>query len=508
MAFPNDRASSKPCSRRLTRRQFVQHASLAALPLAAGCSAQNFFDQPVTAASASAVPPGPVSPFDSDLIRYQLNHYLITGQSLATGDHGFFGISQAQPFNNKMFGLPFDNTNAFTLNIPNVGISPLTAASDSRETIGDGFADTLTAQARAILANFPDGPATYDIFMSCSGISGYTYAQLCGPTDWNASNPYWAANGGGSIGSPPFQEMMSQVVCAMKYAKQMGLSYRVAGMVVVHGEFDSTNPEYPANLQTWQADMQNGVQALTGQTGVIPMIAAQTQSFLNTDTFALSGSFGTYLAATAVPAKILLACPEYATMHHLAGETGPTAGYTIHMTADGYRHLGTMMAKAARVATMEGGTWSPLAPISCIRNGNQIVIRHHVPVLPLVLDTSWVTDPGHLGYSWVDANDATIAIRSVTLTAADTVTITLNQASLGGTIGYANFAPPSDPSYTSAGGGSTTDYGPTRGPRGCLRDSDTAMAYYKPTVPYYKPAASAENQYPMQNYCVMWQMAV
>ncbi len=497
----NEEQADKPQGylppRKLDRREVLTRGSLALLPLAVGgvfgCGKEIVTSSVDT--RGTVLPSTFVSPFNGTQVGYGLNHYLVTGQSLSSGEHGFFGVSNAQPFNNRMFG-PDDIFNFPTLGSPSVSLVPLISGPQSRETIGNGFADSLTAQAQQVFSEFPGGPTSYDLLVSNSGQPGYTYAQLAGPADF------------GGVGSPPFQEMMSQVAWGKRLAASLGLTYRVAAMIVIHGEFDSLNPDYSTNLSTWQSDMQNGVQTLTGQVGTIPMIAAQTQCFVNSNTFLISGSYGTLTAAMANPSKIFLACPEYAMQHHFAGETGPTAGYTIHMTADGYRHLGQMMAKAARVVTMEGGSWVPLMPTSTKFLGNKIVVEHSVPHPPLMFDMDWVSDPGNRGYSYVDNVDPGITITDAVVTSPTAVTITLSKATSGGTLGYANFAPPSDPSYVDIDGGKTTDYGPTRGPRGCLRDSDPAVAFYTPSTPYYMPSAGGANHYPMQNYCVAYQRRV
>ncbi len=442
--------------------------------------------------------------FDSSLIGFGLNHYLVTGQSLAYGAEGFFGISNTQPFSNKMFG-PGNIYNLLTLGNPDVTLVPLISGPYVREAMGNGFADSLTAQARAVLPEEPGGPTSYDCLITNSGVPGYVYQQLCGPTDWNSSNPYWAAGGGGTAGSPPFQEMMSQVANGQSLAQAAGLSYRVAGLIVIHGEFDLFNPSYSTDLVNWQADVQDGVQNLTGQTAPIPMIAAQTQAMYDLSDFSIGGAAGLYNAALANPAKIVLACPEYAIQHHLMGEVDfglPTE--PIHLTADGYRHLGMMMAKAGRTVTMQGRQWSALTPTSFSFSGNQIVVEHSVPYPPVVLDYDWVTDPGNSGYIYTDNVDPTITITNVEVTSPTAVTITLSEAITGGVLGYACFPPPTDPSYNTNGGGNTQDYGPTRGPRGCLRDSDPEVPFYAPSLPYYVPSSGGPNQYPMQNYCVAY----
>ena len=79
----------------------------------------------------------------------------------------------------------------------------------------------------------------------------------------------------------------------------------------------------------------------------------------------------------------------------------------------------------------------------------------------------------------------------------------------GGLFGYACFAPLTDRSYADLAGGYTVDYGPTQGPRGCLRDSDSVAPYYpNPSIAYYTPSSGGANEYPMQNYCVMYQETI
>jgi hypothetical protein len=470
--------------RAMSRRSFLVGAgSSAAAVMIAGCSAGN--DKGFNAASNGndkiSIPPNSIF------------HYITTGQSLAVGMQGVPVLSTTQPFANKMFTFPTDDpnfqydpvtfnavTNGYPIDVipfrALLGGPSISGANGTFETIANGFADSLT-----------DLVPAYEQLMSCSGVGGYTYAQLAGPTDYPP------------IGSAPFLEMMSQVYRGQLLAVAAGLSYSVAAMLLVHGEFDSGNYSYATNLKTWQSDMQNGVNNFTGRNDIIPMIAAQTQGQTgseggyNTMPFApTAGALGTWAASLANPGLIYLACPEYMMAHHYyedaQGNPDPT-GQPVHMTADGYRHLGLMMAKAAYAVCLAKTPWLPLMPVSVALSGNTIRIEYHVPVGPLVIDTSYVTDPGNYGFNYGDYAGTTIA--GVAVTGPNEVTMTLSYASSGGFVSYALVDP--GPNYGQG-------FGPTAGQRGCVRDSD-------PTVSYYSNSVTGE-PYAMQNYSVIWQASV
>jgi hypothetical protein len=267
--------------------------------------------------------------------------------------------------------------------------------------------------------------------------------------------------------------MMSQVSAAMAIAKTQGKTYYVPCVVVVHGEFDAYNSIYLQNLVSWQKDCQTGIQAITGQTATIPFILTQTCEGVMMPSMSPSEQLQ---AATQYPATFILAGPEYQIPHNIADANHET----IHLAAIGERMMGAMVSRAFRAVFRNATTWKPLMPTNVAIKGNSIVIDYTAPVAPVVLDTSWCTDPGNYGFSYSDSGGATIA--SVKVTGPTQVTLTLNQPSVSTSryVGYA--APNTDPLY-----------GPTTGARGCLRDSSTDAGYY-----------DAIDGVPSQNYCVRW----
>ena len=459
-----------PVNDAVSRRTFLAGAGcVAAVTLLDGCG-----DLGTVAPSLGARP----------VHAYALNHFIVTGQSLSQGASGTPALSKTQPFNNKMFTFPdipgaasrAANYNALTKGYSNLSLRPLingpapNGTGTPLETLSNGFADSISARLQGEHA--PSG--AFEQLMSCSGVGGARYIQIAGPTDVPPG------------GSPSFQEMMSQVSLGRSLAAAAGLGYNVPAMLVVHGEADSVNDEYATNLKTWQADMQAGVNAITGRDEIIPMIASQTQSLPASvhrngkmPFESGAGSLGTLAAAITNPGLICLACPEYMMAHS-----------SIHMTSDGYRHLGMMMAKAAFQIVLEGKWWWPLMPETTRQIGDVIKIGYRVPYGPIVIDTSWVSDPGNYGFSYADSAGTTIT--GVEVTGPAEISVRLSSAMTGGMISYALPPAPAVPDVPG--------YGTQSGPRGCVRDSD-------PMVSYYNDSKTGK-PYPLQNYSIGWQTAL
>jgi hypothetical protein len=135
-----------------------------------------------------------------------------------------------------------------------------------------------------------------------------------------------------------------------------------------------------------------------------------------------------------------------------------------HMTAAGQYSLGARKAIVARIRR-DGGSWTPVRPISAVRSGAVVDVTFEVPVPPLVLDTSVVSDPGDYGVTWRDAGDGnSVSISSVAVQSPTVLRVTLDGTPTGTAqeIGIA----------IEATSGAAP--GPTTGARACIRDSDTA----------------------------------
>lgn len=138
---------------------------------------------------------------------------------------------------------------------------------------------------------------------------------------------------------------------------------------------------------------------------------------------------------------------------------------TAHLTSAYYRIGGELIGKVIN-KVLNGEDWKPLHWTNVSRVGTTITITYDVPVGPLALDTTLVSDPGDYGFEYSGAN-----ITDVSLSGADQVVITID-ADSGGTLGYAR-------TQTN-----NNTVGPTFGARGNLRDSDTTLCYYNASYLY------------------------
>jgi hypothetical protein len=227
-------------------------------------------------------------------------------------------------------------------------------------------------------------------------------------------------------------------------------AFRVPAVVAVHGETDGLSVTYQADIEQWQTDYETDIKAITGQTGIIPMFHSQWSAW---GTTTLS-PYAMLAAHVANPTKHILVCPKY----FLPYSDG------IHLTNVGYRLLGAYYGKALH-AVMSGAGFTPLRPVSAVRTGDVIVLTVAGRVGSLVLDTTAVTNPGNFGFE-VTGGGSISAVAIVGNTLEITVTGTITRLR-----------------YAYTGNGTPNTGGPTTGPRGCLRDSDTTAGYSAGALP-------------------------
>jgi hypothetical protein len=379
---------------------------------------------------------------------YDINHVLSTGQSLAIGVGGRPYLTREQPFSNVMFATGvMAGREDLTSFVPLVEGDYIPGTEASTETMSSAFANLASDEGR------------HPILVSVHGAGAF---------------PYWKLK----KGSRSYETGLLQVTAARDLAKQMGKTYVVRGFTNVHGESDHADKSttYARDLAAWQRDVERDVMELTGQKEPVPMfhtqISSWTRMMKGTPTSAIPQA--QLDASVRSNGKIVLVGPKY----HL-----PYQKDGVHLNPDGYRHMGEDYAKAYRRVIVAKGTWEPLRPIAVEREGAVIIVKFTVPSPPLVVDTTLVTDPGHLGFEYTDAAASSPAIKKVELAGDDTVKITLDREPTAGDkrIRYA---------FTGTKGARS---GPETGARGNLRDSD---------------ATSSRHGYALHNWCVHFEESV
>jgi hypothetical protein len=395
--------------------------------------------------------PAGVACVQGECPQFDVNHVLLTGQSLSNG-YGSAVVSLMQLYTNVSF-----NTGV------RAGAEGLVAFVPLVETLQGSHGETI-ASGMANLASSLWETAGYtrqDMLVSAHGVSGARYELI-------------------KKGTAAYTAGVAQIAAGLAIAQAQGLSYAVRAVTVIHGESDHNdfketlgNPNYAAHLKEWRADYEADAQAATGQTAPVVMFYCQMSSWT---------AYGT--ATSTIPGQQWQVAREQPDLFVLVGPKYflPYVD-TVHLTGDGSRWLGEYYAKAYASVFLKGVPWRPLEPVAAMRRGAKVVVDFVAPAPPLVLDTMAVSDPGNFGFEFVDGSMAPPAIVEVALTGPEQVTLTLAAEPTGPTpaVRYA---------FTGAPGANA---GATTGPRGNLRDSDATVSLHG---------------YPLFNWAIHFEIAV
>lgn len=350
-----------------------------------------------------------------------LNHILSTGQSLSIGAGGSPPLSLQQPFQNRMFPEgPLSRSDLSAL-IPLVerGV----------ETPASGMAN---------LVSYCEPWHTTLISLHGAGASPYRWIKK---------------------GTEVYALGLKQVEAGKALAATAGMDYTVRAITLVHGESEhyDSNFNYANDLADWQRDYEVDVQAITGRNIPLPMFHTQISNWTRAGRPTTTSKIPQLQLKASLDShgKIIMIGPKYVMPY------GPDG---LHMTNASYRWLGEYYGKVYREVVLKGKAWEPVHPVSVERQGTEIRVRFHVPILPLVFDETLVSNPGNYGFTFSGAQ-----IVSVSLTGPDTVIVKIDKAT-GGMLEYAMHAPVDALS------------GPLTGPRGNLRDSDPTASRYDNTL--------------------------
>lgn len=357
---------------------------------------------------------------------------LITGQSNASSGSFAPRVTSTQPYNNRQAARDDLNQVRDMPGLPSL-IEPV------NESIASGMANTVSLLRRAATANAADD--SFDMAVSNISAGGLSYAFIKKGTSY-----YNAA-----VNNVSEFDRLSQLL--------HGNPSTVNAVVVVHGESDG-GTTYAADIAQWQADYEADLLAITGESKTLPMLHSQVSSF-GQDSLARS-TYAMLQAHEDNPTKTILVCPKYVF----------TYADGIHLTAASMTLLGDYYGKAL-YALMNGGSFTPLRPTSLVRSGAVITISFTGRVGSLVLDDTTITDPGNYGFVWSQTGGTARSIASVALINSDTqIQITLDGDPGSPTAQTITYAGPSTASNPTG-----NDGGPSTGPRGCVRDSDTTEGF-------------------------------
>jgi len=511
----------------------LSDGSLADAPGDAGGDAYADADAPI-------VDNGPLSIIykDSDI-----NQILSTGQSNAVASgarpsttlpHGTIAITSTQPYGNLMFntgvmtssncngaGCPRANYVAPASFVPLVEGDSFFGGAYVVETASSAMANLVS---RIALDTFefgsaarPTYPAQHDVMVSLHGRSGNKYVCLRKAAQ---TDPLRAPTGDcASTYLAAFEEGMRQVQAARDLASAAGKTHVVRAVTAIHGESDHNGllgdfpmtgsdgtpnkiKNYTDALVEWQQDYEASSKAITAQTQPVPLFVMGLSGWTGPAPYAAEPQSPRYSplatqqynAHVSAPGKVILVGPGY--FVDQGTQTFPsTSPECLHQSIVGERQVGEYFAKVYARVIFKGETWEPVRPKAVTRVANTVTVEYHVPVPPLVLDTTLVTAPDkdgfaaeNYGFEYRTGGHAgpRIEITNVAVTGPTTVTITLAMTPAGADhrLLYAQNQRPYGQGCTGPGvqRNASTYQG---GARGNLRDSDTTPSRYDAGAPLY-----------------------
>jgi hypothetical protein len=263
-------------------------------------------------------------------------------------------------------------------------------------------------------------------------------------------------------GVAPYADCITAVTQAKAIAERHGWRYRQAAVLWKQGEADGNLVSYGTELAGLIAEWNADVQAITGQASPPVWVSDQYSTFENGETNSVLALLAAHDAGL-----LTLAGPNY-----WLAPTGYHTDYQ-HLSPRGYALAGEMLARVLSPPLFGGSAVGPLRPLAATRSGAQITVTFDMPTPPLVLDAVSVNDPGNFGFE-VTVGGSPATISTVEVVGGTSVRITLASAPTGAVrVRYAmrGYITPFSGGYTAS-----------EQPRGCLRDSATAVATYDGTT--------------------------
>ena len=310
--------------------------------------------------------------------------------------------------------------------------------------------------------------------------SGGDYISVQGEVGENGQCMIFLRKGATPVGvnGRAFAATLVETQAITRLARAAGKTYGVGAIIMTHGECDAGNVNYETDLYQLWSDYNTDLPAITGQTQKIQMIVSQQDSTSDRS----ASTLAQWKIGVDHPADVVCSGPKYQYPYALDG---------IHLVTDGYRQLGEKYGQVYFERVVQGHPWQPLQPTTVVRSGRVITVNFHVPVPPLVWDTTFPA-PHQTIAEWsagkgfeVRAGNTRIAISSVVI-AGDSVQITcaVDLPAAGVFVGYALTA---DPAFRTTPSAGTLRWGQ-------LRDSD--------------PFVGTMTKKAQPNYGVVFEMAV
>lgn len=393
----------------------------------------------------------PLIPLAQPVSFAQIMMATLNGQSLSIAARGQPIISTTQPYNHRTYSSAGPRTVPASQNAFGPLFEVVDVGADLGETMCSGSANYVTElQAR-------ENGATLDtasvFFMNAPGVGATAIADL-------------------SKGSARYNNyFLPGIQNARALMLADGKTFTMPFMLWEQGQEDANNgttfTAYRDALLQLQADVEADVKSITGQTTPVYLLVGQTNRTRTNSAIALA-----QVAATKLSSKIFIVSPSYG----FNLPNGLISDDFTHLTGPGYFCYSKYYGRAMK-DILDGFRPKCLQPISATAVGTTLKVKFDVPYKPLRLDITDIQVATTYGMRVLDTV-GTVPLSSISVTAADEVTILLGRALNGAA------------TWRYAIDWSTSGSGLSGGALGNLADSSPL-----------KVTANG-NTYPMPNRCV------
>ncbi len=291
-------------------------------------------------------------------MRWDINHVIAHGQSLASGWDGLPLLDAAPVLDCLMLGesvRPAAEAAPCFTPVGRAAFRPLRATADG--PLGATVVEAALGHWRRRMSAAERAGGW--LLGSACGVGGRTLEQLSQGAD-----------------PPLFRRLTDCVRIARATAAAAGLSYGVAALLLLQGESNVAGAGvrdragYKALLHRLLDDIAAALGALP------PVLLGQTSGAYADDALGVAQA---QLEVALERPGVLLAAPTY-----------PYPERRGHPDANGQRWLGAQFGKVLHRALTLGEAWRPLHPLRAERRGDAVCVRFHVPRPPLRLGRPFV----------------------------------------------------------------------------------------------------------------------
>src|SRR5574344_421417 len=200
-------------------------------------------------------------------------------------------------------------------------------------------------------------------------------------------------------GTKPYHKFLDEIRMVYEKATAQGAKVIMPAFCWMQGETDltmNTKYDYAARLKKFRSDLEKDVKAITHQKESVSCILYQTNNLTLTEEPMNPDSYLCRQVTIPEQQRQLIMKDK----HFCA--SGPVYPYNVvrnyvHIDAYGQKQMGYLESLTLR-RIMKGQHFIGLQPEAISRHGDTLIVRMHVPVPPLVLDTITVIKAPHDGF--------------------------------------------------------------------------------------------------------------